>query len=119
LKTSAAFSPPPPEGFISPVTWGVESNVLERFGQAGVPAEQIEMVKDTFLFHSDDTNTEDYIDSFRKYYGPTMNAFDAAESDGRADELREQLVATANEHNTSTDGGFSIPATYLRVTVTV
>src|SRR3954447_12552171 len=118
LKISAAFSPPPPEGFISPVTWGVESNVVERFGAAGVPEDRIEMVKDVFLFHSDDRSVEQYVEDFRKYYGPTMNAFEAAEKDGRADELREQIVASATEHNKSTNGGFSIPATYLRVTVT-
>jgi ubiquinone/menaquinone biosynthesis C-methylase UbiE len=117
LRISAEFSPPPPEGFISPVTWGVESNVVERFGEAGVPADQISMQKETFLFTGDGTAAE-YIDEFRRFYGPTMNAFDAAEADGRADELREQLVELAEEHNTS-DDGISIPATYLRVTVNV
>ena len=38
LKISAAYTPPPPEGFVSPMTWGIESNVIERFGAAGVPA---------------------------------------------------------------------------------
>ena len=45
LKISAAYSPPPPEGFVSPMTWGVESQVLERFGAAGVPAEQVTCVR--------------------------------------------------------------------------
>src|SRR5713226_2120828 len=40
LKTSAAYSPPPPEGFVSPMTWGVDTHILERFGQAGVPREK-------------------------------------------------------------------------------
>src|SRR4029077_2518193 len=47
LKISSAFTPPPPEGFISPMAWGVESNIIERFGQAGVPKEKISMIKDT------------------------------------------------------------------------
>jgi hypothetical protein len=47
LKTSAAFAPPPPEGFISPATWGLESHIVERFGQAGVPADRITMARDT------------------------------------------------------------------------
>src|SRR6201987_4729304 len=51
LKTSAAYSPPPPEGFISPMTWGVESNVIERFAGAGVPPEKISFVRDTFTFN--------------------------------------------------------------------
>jgi hypothetical protein len=41
LKISSSFTPPPPEGFISPMTWGVESHIVERFGQAGVPKENI------------------------------------------------------------------------------
>src|SRR6476619_7006494 len=40
LRISSSYSPPPPEGFVSPMTWGVESNVLDRFGAAGVPAEK-------------------------------------------------------------------------------
>lgn len=119
LKISAAFSPPPPEGFISPVTWGVESHVVERFGEAGVPADQIETVKDRFLFRSPDMDTARYIDAFRRFYGPTMNAFEAAEANGKEDELRQQLEELAAEHNTSTDGGFEISATYLRVTVSL
>src|SRR6476660_5620161 len=49
LKISSAVAPPPPEGFVSPMTWGVESHILERFGQAGVPKEKISMVKDSYL----------------------------------------------------------------------
>jgi SAM-dependent methyltransferase len=37
LKISASYAPPPPEGFVSPMTWGIEGNVIERFGAAGVP----------------------------------------------------------------------------------
>ena len=54
LKISSAFTPPPPEGFVSPMTWGVESHIIERFGQAGVPKENISMVKDTYYFASPD-----------------------------------------------------------------
>ena len=119
LKISSAFSPPPPEGFISPMTWGVESQVIERFGEAGVAPDQIEMVKDRFLFHSPDMDTDSYIDAFRSFYGPTMNAFEAAEANGQEDELLRQLRELADEHNTKTDGGFEISATYLRVTVSL
>jgi ubiquinone/menaquinone biosynthesis C-methylase UbiE len=48
LKISSAFTPPPPEGFVSPMTWGVESHIVERFEQAGVPREKISTVKDTY-----------------------------------------------------------------------
>src|SRR5881398_531163 len=51
LKISSAYSPPPPEGFVSPMTWGVESNVIERFGAAGIPKENISFARDTYTFN--------------------------------------------------------------------
>jgi ubiquinone/menaquinone biosynthesis C-methylase UbiE len=117
LKISSAFVPPPPEGFISPMTWGVESHIIERFGQARVPREKISTVKDTFFFISPDKSPADLIESFRRFYGPTMNAFEAAEKSGKVEELHNQLLELAKAHNKSTDGGTSIPATFLRVTV--
>jgi ubiquinone/menaquinone biosynthesis C-methylase UbiE len=118
LKISSAFTPPPPEGFISPMTWGVDTHIVERFGQAGVPADKISLVKDTFLFVSD-KGPADLIESFRRFYGPTMNAFDAAEKNGKVEELHQQLLELAKAQNQATDGTTSIPATFLRVTVSL
>ena len=118
LKISSAFTPAPPEGFVSPMTWGVESHIVERFGQAGVPKENISMVKDTYYFaHSEKSPTE-FIELFEKFYGPTMNAVDAARSNGKEEELHKQLLELANAHNKSHAGTF-IPATFMRVTVQV
>lgn len=119
LKISAAFTPPPAEGFISPMTWGVESHILERFGQAGISAEKVSMSKDTFYFTSPDQSPERLIEIFRDSYGPTMNAYEAACKNDRANELHSQLVALANSQNKSKNGGTLIPATFLRVTVVV
>ncbi len=118
LKISSSFTPPPPEGFVSPMTWGVDSHIVERFGQAGVPPEKISLVKDTFHFTSPDKDPEHFIDLFRKYYGPTMNAYDAAEKSGKVEELHSQLVDLARSQNTSARGT-AIPATFLRVTVSL
>jgi len=119
LKISAAYSPPPPEGFVSPMTWGVESHVLERFGAAGVPKERVTCVRDTYTFNYPNPPVE-LVAAFRSYYGPTMNAFEAAEKSGRAGDLQKQLVALFDSQNRSpTPGTTSIPATFLRVTVTV
>src|SRR5688572_23890342 len=41
LKISAAYTPPPPEGFVSPMTWGDEGKVRERFEAAGIQPENI------------------------------------------------------------------------------
>jgi ubiquinone/menaquinone biosynthesis C-methylase UbiE len=119
LKISSAFTPPPPEGFVSPMTWGVDAHITDRFGQAGVPKEKISMVKDTFHFISRDKSPADVIETFRRFYGPTMNAFEAAEKNGKVEELRRQLVELASAQNTGTEGGTSIPATFLRVTVSL
>src|SRR6059036_3102246 len=78
LKISASYSPPPPDGFVSPMTWGVKDNVIERFAAAGVPAEKISFIRDTFTFNFPGAPSA-FVDEFRKYYGPTMNAFEAAE----------------------------------------
>jgi ubiquinone/menaquinone biosynthesis C-methylase UbiE len=117
LKISSSFMPPPPEGFVSPMTWGVDTHIIERFGQAGVPEEQISMDKDTFRFVSPDNSPADVIDTFRRFYGPTMNAFEAAEASGKVEDLHRQLLELATAQNEDTDGGTSIPATFLRVSV--
>ena len=117
LKISSAFTPPPPEGFVSPMTWGVDTNILERFGQAGVPKERISMTRDTFRFIAPDKKPEQVIETFRRFYGPTMNAYEAAEKNGKVDELHRQLVELARTQNTSRNGHTEIPATFLKVTV--
>lgn len=117
LRVSTSYAPPPPEGFVSPMTWGVPEHIVERFTGAGVPAERITCERDLFVFHSAATPAE-YISDFRQYYGPTMNAYAAAEADGRADDLHAELVALAEEHNTRADG-LEIAAGYMRVTVAV
>jgi ubiquinone/menaquinone biosynthesis C-methylase UbiE len=119
LKISSAYMPPPPEGFISPMTWGVDSHIIERFGQAGVPKEKISMVKDTYFFISPEKGPAQIIDSFRQFYGPTMNAYDAAEKNGKVSEIHRELLELAKAQNKSSNGGTSIPATYLRVTVSL
>jgi SAM-dependent methyltransferase len=118
LKISSAYSPPPPEGFVSPMTWGVETNVVERFEAAGVPADQISFARSTYTFNFGGSPLE-FVDRFRNFYGPTMNAYDAAEKDGRAAGLDRELKDLFEAQNTKNDGTTSIPATFLQVTVTV
>ena len=119
LKISSAYSPPPPEGFVSPMTWGVVDDVVERFTAAGVPKKNIVCEPDTFVFEAPVSPTE-FLTWFRDFYGPTMNAFDAATSNGRADELFAELDALFKAQNTSgTPNATAIPATFLRVTATV
>lgn len=116
LKTSAAYAPPPPEGFVSPVSWGVEDNVRERFGAAGVPTENISCARETYVFRHPGPPSE-LFGTFKKYYGPTMNAFEAATKDGRADQLDAELSQLFEQYNQGGAGRTEIPATFLKVTV--
>ena len=117
LKISSAYTPPPPEGFISPMLWGMEDHVIERFGNAGIPKENISFAKDSFTFNAPYSASE-LVSVFKNYYGPTMNAFEAAEKNGKALDLQHELEALFNSQNKSTsDNTTSIPATFLRVTV--
>jgi ubiquinone/menaquinone biosynthesis C-methylase UbiE len=118
LKISSAYSPPPPEGFVSPMTWGVEQQVTERFAEAGVLAENIAFRKGTYRFEYP-MPPADVVALFRDYYGPTMNAFAAAEENGGTADLEHELVALFEAQNESAGHDTSIPATFLRVTVSV
>jgi ubiquinone/menaquinone biosynthesis C-methylase UbiE len=117
LKISSAYTPPPPEGFVSPMLWGVEANVIERFTNAGIPKENISFSKETFTFNAPYSPAE-FVNAFKNYYGPTMNAFDAAEKNGKSGALQSELEVLFNSQNKSADKNrTSIPATFLRVTV--
>ena len=101
------------------MTWGVEENVIERFAQAGVPADRIDFRRETYTFEYPAAPTE-LLAVFRTYYGPTMNAFAAADAHGRTGDLQQELAALFTSQNTSQDPDTtSIPATYLQVSVTV
>ncbi len=115
LKISSAYSPKPPADFVSPMTWGLEEHVTERFTTAGIHADQVSFQRDTFVIDYPGKPSE-LVDEFRTYYGPTMNAFEAATANGREDELQAELDRLFEEHNTS-ERATSIPATFLRATV--
>ncbi len=117
LRISSAYSPAPPEGFISPMTWGVEENVVERFTAAGAAKENISFERDTFTFRFDGTPAG-FVDTFRRYYGPTMNAFEAAAANGKEEDLAAELTELFEKENRGNGSGKTvIPATYLRVSV--
>jgi len=115
LKISSAYTPPPPEGFVSPMTWGDEAIVRQRFEAAGIPAGNVQFQRATWLFRQPGP-ASDLLRTFRDYYGPTMNAFAAAANAGREAELEAELTALFEAQN---QGGehTEIPATFLQVTV--
>jgi SAM-dependent methyltransferase len=119
LKICSAYTPPPPEGFVSPMLWGVEQNVTERFVAAGVAAGRISFSRDTFTFNFPGTPGA-FVNEFRHYYGPTMNAFAAAEKNSRAADLQKELEELFTRQNQSRNqDATSIPAAFLRVTVSL
>ena len=119
LKISSSFTPPPQEGFISPMLWGLEENVTERFANAGIPKENISFVKDSFTFKAN-YSPKEFLNNFKNYYGPTMNAFEAAEKNGKALDLQDELETLFISQNKSTDKNTTcIAATFLRVTVLI
>jgi SAM-dependent methyltransferase len=119
LKISAGYSPPPPEGFVSPMLWGVERDVIDRFVAAGASADAIAFSRESWVFTALKSPAA-LVEDFSDYYGPTMNAFDAARAAGREDDLRRDLVHLFEAQNISgAADATSISATYLRVTVDV
>ena len=119
LKLSAAYSPPPPQGFVSPMAWGVESDVRERFVAAGVAADDIAFERDTFVFEYAGPSDR-FVNTFRSYYGPTMNAFEAAVKSGLGHKLQADLETLfANQNRSGKAAHTTLDATFLRVTVGV
>jgi ubiquinone/menaquinone biosynthesis C-methylase UbiE len=119
LKISSAYTPPPPEGFVSPMLWGVEEHVVDRFVKAGIPKENISFARETFTFNAPYSPVE-CVNRFKNFYGPTMNAFEAAEKNGKAADLQKELEALfISQNKNGSDNTTSIPATFLKVTVIV
>jgi hypothetical protein len=119
LKIGAAYSPPPPDGFVSPMAWGSTPDILERFGAAGIASEAIRWERDRYVFDFKGSPAA-FVDTFRQFYGPTMNAFEAAARSGREDALRDELVALFDAQNQSQYPNTTlIAATFLKVTVDV
>ncbi len=118
LQICAAYAPPPPEGFVSPITWGLEDHVIERFGAAGIGRQNIACERATYTFRYAGSPSA-FLAVFRDYYGPTMNAFDAADKDGKRDDLQVELEQLFASENRGGPDATEIPATYLKVTVRV
>ncbi|MBI5279704.1 MAG: methyltransferase domain-containing protein [Burkholderiales bacterium] len=119
LKISSAYSPPPPEGFVSPMTWGSTPHIIERFGEAGIADEAISWERDRYVFDFKGPPA-DFVDVFRQFYGPTIKAFAAAAQQGREAQLRDELVQLFESQNQSQYPNTTlVAASFLRVTVAV
>ncbi|HEX6740169.1 MAG TPA: methyltransferase domain-containing protein [Sphingomicrobium sp.] len=112
LRISSAYTPPPPEGFVSPMLWGDEAAVRERFASAGIT--KLAFQRETWWFRHPGPASE-LMEIFRRFYGPTMNAFEAAAASGRDAQLEAELATLFELQNRGVDRT-EIPATFLKVT---
>ena len=101
---------PPPAGVRPPLQWGTEERLAELFAGHRVDATVRQFV---FRYRS----PQDWVETFRTYYGPTLKAFGALDEAGRG-VLERDLVALAEGHNTATDGTLRVPSDYLEIVVT-
>ena len=82
---------------------------IERFAAAGVPEDHISFERATYRFTYGGTPSE-LLDQFRAYYGPTMNAFEAAAADGREAELRGRAGGTVHDAERQSERRMSPPS---------
>lgn len=100
---------PPPAGVSSPLLWGTEERLAGLFAGCAIEANTRQ-----FLFRY--RSPQEWVDTFRTYYGPTLKAFAALGVEGQL--LEKELLALAAEANTATDGTLRVPSDYLEVVIT-
>jgi ubiquinone/menaquinone biosynthesis C-methylase UbiE len=105
---------PPPAGVPSPMLWGTESHLGALFGDAIVETTSTKQTQ-SFRF----TSAEEFVDYFRRWYGPTLKAFAALEPD-QQQRLHADLVHLAQRWDVNRDGGaVTIPGEYLQTVMTL
>lgn len=112
FKVVAAHVPPPPD-VPSPLLWGDEATVRERFKNAAANVELTRHLID--LEYT--TAPEEVVEHFRLYFGPTVKAFAALDAAGQ-DALRRDLTAHWSKHNRAAAGATRVQSEYLQVLVT-
>lgn len=105
---------PPPAGVQSPLLWGTEQHLVDLFGPAVAEVRSQERM---FTFRHD--SADDFVAFFRRWYGPTLKAFDAVGPSG-ADALAEDIVELVGQFDRIGDGRtVAIPSTYLETVLTL
>lgn len=110
-----AHLPPPPAGVPSPMDWGNETIVRERLKQGFTNVRLTRrMAMMRYPFPPAET-----VEFFRKYYGPTLRAFESLPENAQT-ALRRDLVDLQTRHNRATEPGTTeVAAEYLEVIATV
>jgi SAM-dependent methyltransferase len=112
FKTTAKHVPPP-AGIQSPLLWGTEDHLRGLFGDAAASLRSQERVF-TYRFEA----AEDFTRAFRRWYGPTLKAFEALGTDEAKAALEADIDELARRWN-RLDGGdaAAIPAAYLETII--
>ena len=110
FKTNARHVPPP-AGLRSPVLWGTEERLRELFAD---DIDEIRAERRTFAFRY--PSAKAYLDYWRRFYGPTMKAFEAV-GDAGAVALEADLIDLIGRFNRAGDGTMVVPSEYLEVVV--
>ena len=112
FKVTGKHVPPPPN-IPSPLKWGDEATVRERF-RDGIS--ELKLTRRMCRFNLPFTPAE-VVEHFRTYYGPTQRAFAALDSNAQA-ALRSDLEQVWSQNNKSTDNTTQVDGEYLEVIAT-
>ncbi len=102
---------PPPVGLCSPIHWGTVERLEELFGDSIA-----ELRTETRFFTFRDRSPEAFVDSWRRYYGPTLKAFETVGESGSA-ELAADIVDLVTQFNRADDGTMVVPSEYLEAVI--
>ncbi len=103
---------PPPPGVPPSSRWGTEQGLRELFGSA---LRDLKMQRRTF--HQQFLSSQHALEVFRKYFGPTVRAYEVVGAAGEA-ELSAELLKLYARYNRAKDGTFAGEAVYLESIVT-
>jgi ubiquinone/menaquinone biosynthesis C-methylase UbiE len=100
---------PPPAGLVSPIQWGTEAHLATLFeGRARVVAAE----RKTFTFRY--LSSAQFVDVFRRFYGPTHKAFGALDESRQA-ALAQEMTELIDRHNRAGSAALAVPSEYLEV----
>ncbi len=102
---------PPPAGLRSPIQWGTADRLRELFGDS---IAEIRVEKRHYVFR--DRSPENFVEYWRRFYGPTLKAFETVGETGRA-ALEKDMIELIGRFNRADDGTMVVPNEYLEAVI--